>query len=84
VIFIRTPEDNERSALRMDLNQHVIRNRTDNIVELRPKGHSRIEQVYYLIHLSDWISQYLARENGINPMEIEVIDQLKGALAKNA
>jgi glucose/mannose-6-phosphate isomerase len=84
VIFIRTPEDNERSALRMDLNQHVIRNHTDNIVELRPKGHSRIEQVYYLIHLSDWISQYLARENGINPMEIEVINQLKGALAKNA
>jgi glucose/mannose-6-phosphate isomerase len=83
-IFIRTPEDNERSALRMDLNKDVISKHTHTILELRPKGKSRIERAYYLIHLSDWISQALARQNGVDPMEIAVIDELKNALSKNA
>jgi glucose/mannose-6-phosphate isomerase len=83
-IFLRTSEDNPRSSMRMDLNIDLIKNYTHKIVELRSMGQSRLEQVYYLIHLGDWISQYLARENGINPLEIEVIDHLKSALEKNA
>jgi len=41
-----------------------------------------LEQYYYLIHLTDWISYYLAKENGIDPDPVEVIDFLKGELAK--
>jgi len=42
-----------------------------------------LEQYYYLIHLTDWISFYLAKENGIEADPIETVDYLKAELEKN-
>ena len=36
----------------------------------------------YLVHLGDWVSVYLAELNEVDASEIEVIDYLKGELAK--
>lgn len=83
VLMFRTPEDHPGTAKRMDLSKEIIGKYTTNIVELRPKGNSRIEWVYYLIHLADWISFYLAMERDVDPIEIVVIDYFKAELAKD-
>lgn len=81
-IMIHTPDDLPETARRMELSKEIIGRYTDKIVDLHPKGSSRIGRAYYLIHLCDWISYYLAANLEVNPLEIEVIDFLKGELAK--
>ena len=46
------------------------------------EGASLLEQYYYLIHLTDWISFFLARENGVEADESEPISYLKSELKK--
>lgn len=81
-LFIHTPEDHQGTITRMELSKEIIGRYTDKVIDLNPKGNSRIARAYYLIHLGDWISFYLAMERQVNPLEIEVIDYLKGELAK--
>jgi len=81
-LFIHTPEDHPRTISRMKLSKEIIGRYTDKIIDLKPKGNSRIACAYYLIHLSDWISYYVALDRNVDPLEIAVIDYLKSELAK--
>ena len=47
------------------------------------KGASLLEQYYYLIHLTDWISFYLAKENGVDPDPTETIAHVKAGVGKD-
>ena len=82
VLMIRTPEDHPGTSKRMELSKEIISRYTDKVIELTPTGNSRIERVYSLIHLADWISYYLAVEKDVDPIEIDVIDYFKAQLAK--
>ena len=37
----------------------------------------------YLVHLTDWVSFYLAEARGVDAVEVNVIDYLKGELARH-
>ncbi len=41
-----------------------------------------LEQYYYLIHLTDWISYFLARENGVDPDPVDPSLYVKAELDK--
>jgi len=82
VVFFRNRDDHPRNQRRMDLNKEIIGKYTDTIIELFSKGENLLERSMYFIHLGDWISVELAALNGADAMEIEVIDYLKGELAK--
>jgi len=83
VLLIRTSEDHPSTQRRMDLSKEIISRYTDTIIEIQAKGESRIERAYFLVHLVDWVSYYLAVEKSVDPIEIEVIDYFKAELAKN-
>jgi len=51
-------------------------------IEVFSKGKSAIEEALWLVHLGDWVSVYLAELRNVDPVEIKVIDFLKGELAK--
>ncbi|MBS1782268.1 MAG: bifunctional phosphoglucose/phosphomannose isomerase [Bacteroidetes bacterium] len=82
VIFLRNENDPERVQMRMEINKPVIKKYTPHVIELWSKGKSFFEQVFYIVHLTDWISVYLADLNGVDAMDIEVINNLKNALSK--
>jgi len=83
VVFLRNKNDYERNSQRMNINKQIVENYTDTIIEIFSEGNSHIEQAFYLIHLTDWVSYYLAElQNNIDAVEVEVIDFLKGSLAK--
>ena len=67
----------------MEINKKIIRKYTPNIIELYSKGGSYWEKLFYFIHVTDWISVYLADLHGVDAMEVKVIDHLKGALAES-
>ena len=82
VLILRNDDDPDRNQQRMELNKTIMAKYTLSIFEVYSKGGSKIERAYYLIHLGDWISLMLAEKKGIDPVEVNVIDFLKGELAK--
>lgn len=81
-IFIRGQKMNEKVNHRFELTKEIIGKKTKHILELYAKGNSLIEETFYLIHIIDWASIYLSEINKQDPMEIKVIDYLKGQLEK--
>jgi len=82
VVYFRNKSDYERNQIRMDINKKVISEYTDNISEVWSMGDSIIENSLYHINLGDWVSWYLSEMNNVDAIEIDVINFLKGELAK--
>lgn len=82
VVMLRNEADYFRTQKRMEINKGIISKCTSSIIEIHSRGSSKIENTLYLIHLCDWISQFLAELKNIDPTEVKVIDYLKGELAK--
>ncbi len=82
VVILRSELDYERNQMRIDINKKVIEKYAKSIVEISAKGSSLIEHTLYLIHLTDWVSYYLAELKKIDAVEVKVIDFLKGELGK--
>jgi len=83
VIILRNKDDFERNQMRMELCKGILTEYTSNIFEIYSKGDSKLEKSLYLIHLCDWVSGYVADINNTDPIEIEVINYLKGSLEKS-
>ena len=82
VLFLRNEDDYERNRQRIELNKEIVGRYTPHVRELWSKGESLVQRALYLIHLNDWMSFYLAELRGVDPVEVRVIDFLKGELAK--
>ena len=82
VVYFRNNCDYDRNQIRMNINKKVIEKYTDNITEIWSKGDSVIENSLYHINLGDWVSWYLSEMNNVDAIEIDVINFLKGELAK--
>ena len=82
VVYFRNKSDYNRNQIRMDINKKVISKFTENITQIWSKGDSLIENSLYHINLGDWVSWYLSVMNNVDAIEIDVIDFLKGELAK--
>lgn len=82
VVYFRNKSDYDRNQIRIDINKKVISKFTNNITEIWSKGDSVIENTLYHINLGDWVSWYLSEMNNVDAIEIDVINYLKGELAK--
>jgi len=82
VLMLRTKQDHDRTKVRMDLCKKIFSDKAREVVEIWAKGESIIQRSYYLIYLGDWISWYLSDLNGVDAVEVNIIDYLKGELAK--
>lgn len=82
VIWLRNRDDFQRTSVRIDINKEIVQHYTQTSIELWSKGKSLIEKAFYFVHLGDWVSVYLAELRQVDPIEIKVIDFLKGELAK--
>ncbi|MCB9233064.1 MAG: bifunctional phosphoglucose/phosphomannose isomerase [Bacteroidia bacterium] len=82
VIFFESDLDLPRNLVRMGISKDLIANCTENIITLKPRGKSRLAQLFYWLHLGDWVSLYLAYINEEDPNPVKVIDFLKEELAK--
>ncbi len=82
VIWLRNKTDFGRTSVRIDINKDIVEHYTQTSIEVWSKGRSAIEKAFYLVHLGDWVSVYLAELRKVDPTEIKVIDFLKGELAK--
>lgn len=82
VLFIDSPSTLERNKFRMNLCKEIIAEKTPHVFVLEAKGANLIEEVMYIIHIIDWASIMLAKIFEVDPIEIDVINYLKGELSK--
>ena len=82
VIYLYSDHDHERVEKRMEICREFFEKKSNPIIDIVAEGASLLEQYYYLIHLTDWISYYLAKENQVDPDPEEVVDYVKEELAK--
>jgi len=66
----------------MEICRPIFEKRSNPIIDIVAEGASLLEQYYYLIHLTDWISYFLAKENGVEAAPVEAIDLLKEELSR--
>jgi glucose/mannose-6-phosphate isomerase len=83
VVALHTSFDYERTKKRYDICRPLFEKYSSAVIDITAKGASKLEQFLYLVHLTDWVSCYLADLKGIDPTEVNVIDHLKGELAKS-
>ncbi len=82
VVILRSDDDYSRTQTRIEISKDVFSKYTTNITEIYSKGKSKLERSLYLIHLTDWVSVLIADKKQIDATEVNIIDHLKGALAK--
>jgi len=83
VIYLYSDHDHERVEKRMEICREIFEKRSNPIIDIVAEGASLLEQYYYLIHLTDWISYFLARENQADPNEPGAVDFVKEELDKS-
>lgn len=81
-IFMYSDHDHERVEKRMEICREIFEKKSNPIIDIIGEGASLLEQYFYLIHLTDWISFYLSKENGVDPDINESVIYLKGELNK--
>ena len=82
VLYLRNKSDFYRNSTRIEINQSVIKNYTENISEIWSNGDSDLQNTLYHINLGDWISWFLSELNNVDAIEIDVINFLKEELSK--
>jgi glucose/mannose-6-phosphate isomerase len=82
VYFLRTAYDNPRVVARMRVCQDIFQEHAASVNEITARGDSFLGQCFYLIHLTDWVSYFLAAANDVDPFPVKAIDHLKSELAK--
>mgnify|MGYP001381553989 CR=1 FL=1 len=81
-IFFNTGDLHPRNYRRFEISQDAVKKKCGKVMVVSAKGDSFIERSIYLVNVVDWASYYLCEMNGADIIDIEIIDYLKGELAK--
>ena len=82
VVTFHTSFDYNRTKKRYEVCKPIFEKYSSGVIDIPAKGESKLEQFLYLINIGDWISCDIADLRGIDPVEVNVINHLKGELAK--
>lgn len=82
VVYLYSDHDHERAEKRMEICRPIFEKKSNPIIDIVAEGASLLEQYFYLIHLTDWISYFLAKENQADPDAVESIEFVKDELEK--
>lgn len=82
VVLLRSHNDHPRNQVRAVINREIIGHFTDTVIEVFSSGNSLVEEMFYLVHLGDWVSWEVAQLRGVDAVEVRVIDYLKGELSQ--
>lgn len=81
VLILRSCDEYHRNTSRILFEKEVIEKISDNVYEIDAKGGDTFERHFFLIHFGDWLSYYLAKQQGYDPSEIDVLLKLKSHMS---
>ncbi|MDX2063089.1 MAG: bifunctional phosphoglucose/phosphomannose isomerase [Bacteroidia bacterium] len=82
-ILLRSSYEHPRVALRFAILEELLGQRgVAGVHTVRVEAKTRLSELFMLIHFTDWVSVYLAEDEGVDPTPVQVIDYLKSELAQ--
>jgi glucose/mannose-6-phosphate isomerase len=81
-VLFRDQDDLDHVKVRSDLIQEYLQARNMDVLEITGNGQSRYSRIMTATYLGDWVSYYLAIQQGINPASTDTIIWLKTELQK--
>jgi glucose/mannose-6-phosphate isomerase len=82
VIMMKDSDDNSRVRARMDISEEMLKGYANGLVSLESDAETKLQRIFELVYLGDWVSYYLAIMNETDPTPIESISYLKSKLAE--
>jgi glucose/mannose-6-phosphate isomerase len=82
ILFRDKEEETIYLSTRLEFMKDLFLSANANIIEVSPRGKSRLAKTLYLLCLGDFISVYLALLRDIDPAPIDVIKELKQRLER--
>ena len=79
--MLRSSFDGEKMYHRMQLTEQLLARFDYKPINIGAVGKTPLEQLLYTLMLGDYVSAYLAELNGVDPLEVSLIEQLKSKLA---
>lgn len=76
-LFFRAADENKRNTERILFTKKVAEEKTSSVYEVWTKGETAVERQFYLYHFGDWLSWQLADVQGVDAVEINVLNALK-------
>lgn len=81
LIELRHSFEHKQVQRRFEITRELIRETLHDIVEVQAEGDTRLAQLMDLIYIGSLTSLYMALEAGVDPGPVDVIWELKNALA---
>jgi glucose/mannose-6-phosphate isomerase len=82
VLALRDPQDHPRVQRRFEITREVLGDRVHDWETIESAGQGLLARVMSLVQIGDYLSVYLAREYGVDPKTVDLIDRLKTRLAE--
>ncbi len=83
-VFLENKDVDPRILKRIEISKEIIKKRGVEVVEIYADGQTRLEKVFSLVLLGDWVSYYLALLYKKDPTEIENVDYIRQKMAEQS
>lgn len=81
LVELRHSFEHPQNQRRFDITRELIRETVHDIIEVRAQGETRLAQLFDLTYIGSLASVYMALASDVDPGPVDVIWQLKNALA---
>lgn len=81
-LFLVTGDEHPRTRRRMEVTRTWIQRHGGLTIEITARGERPLERLWWLCHLGDYVSVYLAALYGVDPTPVDAITELKSSLAE--
>jgi glucose/mannose-6-phosphate isomerase len=81
VIELRSPLEHSRVQKRFEVTERLLSGMRPTPIVIDVEGETLLEQLLRAALFGDFVSIYLALLNGLNPAQLELVDNFKHALA---
>ncbi len=80
VLILSDEDEDKQMKKRIDLTKDMIRQAGNEVVQINIKGTSKLAKIFTAIYLGDLTSYYLAKLHNVDPLNTDLLDDLKKRL----
>ena len=76
-IFLKDSNDDSKILKRMEMTSELFKKNKLNTEIVEMAGENIFEKIFSSLQLADWVSYYIAKEYGVDPADLSVIEEFK-------
>ncbi len=81
-VFLEDRDQHPRERRRFDLTAEIAAEAATTVVRIESAGETRAERLLWTVMLGDLVSFEVARANGVDPAQIDVLNRIKAGMAE--